>query len=320
MNQTNKKPTKTTSKTATPLSQKTNEKSLVIPNTIIKLTIPKLDAQKAYQKALKKLAKTIKLDGFRKGNVPAKIAEESLNPQQIIENALQLVVPEIYLNEIKKSGKTPITYPEFNPISLKKGEDWIIEAHIAEQPKINLKSYKSIVKKAQKQAIKEIEKAIATEKKSKKDDKNNLKTPTNEEKKNLTLQIIYRELITEIKPEIQELLVKEEVRFDLEDLSHRLKHMNITFEKFLEHRKMNFEQLSNELAIVALGRIQMTFLINEIAKEEKITVEKKDINAELEKVEDKILREKQKNDPKYIDWMNHKILRQKVADYVLTIK
>ncbi|MBU0975040.1 hypothetical protein KKD03_05065 [Patescibacteria group bacterium] len=306
-------------------------KTLIVPNTVIKLTIPKKDAELAYKKALKKLAKKIKIDGFRKGNVPAKIAEESLNPQQIIEDALQIIVPEIYVAELKKSGKQPLTRPEFNPISLEKGKDWLLEAYIAERPKIDLKSYKTIIKKAQKQAVKEIDAQIKANKeaakkheKECKDDKHKHKhkpaKPTVNEEKNFTLQFIYKELVEGIKPEIQELLIKEEVHYDLDNLSLKLKDMNLPFEKFLEHRKMTFEQLSSELATGALGRLQMSFIINEIATTEKITVEKADLDTEFEKISDKKLRKQQEADPRYIDMMNQTILRQKVDDYLLSIK
>lgn len=305
------------------------KETLITPNTVIILTIPKKEAELAYTKALKKLAKKIKVDGFRKGNVPAKIAEESLSPQQIIEDALQIVVPKIYTEELKKSGKKPLTHPEFNPISLEKGKDWVLEAYIAERPKINLKSYKETIKKAQKQAAKEIELQIksmqeATKKHEAecKDDKHKHEAtmPTSEEKEGFTLQFIFKELIENIKPEIQELLVKEEVRYDLDSLNQRLKDMNIAFEKFLEHRKMTFEQLSNELAAGALGRLQTSFIINEIAETEKISVEKADFDLEMAKITNEKVRKEREIDPRYIEMVGQTILRQKVADYILKIK
>ena len=310
-------------------TKNTPKKPLIAPNTVIKLTIPKKDAELAYKKALTKLAKKVKIDGFRKGNVPAKIAEESLNPQQIIEDALQIVVPEIYTRELKKSGKQPLTYPEFNPISLEKGKDWVIEAYIAEKPKVDLKSYKTAIKKAQKQAVADIKAQIkATHEAAKKhekeckDDKHKHESsePSDDEKKNFTLQIIYKELIENIKPEIQELLVKEEVRYDLDNLSHKLKDMNIPFEKFLEHRKMTFEELSSELAAGALGRLQVSFIIDEIAKTEKITVEEVDLKNEFAKITDKKIRKQQEADLRYKNMISQSILRKKVTDYILTIK
>lgn len=305
------------------------QKPLITPNTVIKIVISKEIADQAYKQALKKLAKKIKVDGFRKGNVPAKIAEESLNQQQIIEDALQIIVPKIYSEELIKSGKKPLTPPEFVPISLEKGKEWVLEAHIAERSKVNLESYKNSVKKAQKQALKEIEEQIkeskiAAEKHLKEskvhDHEHEPTEPTKDERRNFTLRVIYRELIKSIKPEVQELLVKEEVRYDLDNLSHKLKDVNVTFEKFLESRKITFEELSTELAAGALARLQTSFIINEIATTEKIKVEKTDLDAEFEKISDKKTREQRKIDPRYIDMIGQNILREKVANFLIATK
>lgn len=306
-------------------SSKKQEKPLISANTVIKLTIKAKDAQEAYNKALKKLAKSVKADGFRKGKVPAKVAEELLKPEAIIEEALQIVIPELYTNELKKSGVKPLTYPEFNPVSLEKGKDWIVEAYVAQRPEINLKGYEKMVKKAQKDAQKELEKqAKELEKhiKESKDEKHNHShdKPSEEEKKNFVIQFIYKELVSNIKPEIQELLVKEETRYDLEQLAKQLKQFNIPFEKFLAQRQMTFEQLSNELAAGALARLQTAFIIDEIAKNAKLSVEKVDIDKEFAKITDKNLKKQQESDPRYIEMMSQTILRQKVADHLFSLK
>lgn len=315
---------KTITKTNKKAPVKKAEKSLIAKNTVIKLTVPAKDAAAAYNKALTKLAKKIKVDGFRKGKVPAKVAEESLNPESVIQEALQIAIPALYTKELEKSGLKPLTYPEFNPISLEKGKDWIVEAYIAQRPEINLKGYEKIAKKAQKDANKELKKQVADAKKHAeecKDDKHQhgKAEPTDQEKKDYILQYIYRELVIGLKPEIQELLVKEETKFDLENLGKQLKQYNIPFEKFLEQRKMTFEQLSNDLAASALARLQTAFVIDEISKSAKLTVGKEDIETAFEKVTDEKLKKQQQSDPRYIEMMSQTILRQKVAAHLLSI-
>lgn len=327
-NQKTKKSTKSTkvstSQNKTVKSEKT-EKPLISANTVVILTIPAQDATTAYEKALNKLAKKINAPGFRKGKVPAKVAEEHLKPEAIFEEALQILIPDRYTAEIKKLGLKPLTYPEFNPVSLEKGKNWVVEAHIAQRPKIELKGYEKIVSKAQKDAEKELDKQIADLKKhveeSKGEEHNHSHAePTEQEKKDYIVQFIYRELISTLKPQIQELLIKEEARFDLENLARQLKQFNIPFEKFLEQRKMSFEQLSNELAAGALARLQIAFLIDEIAKNANLTVAKSDLEAAFAKVTDEKLKKQQESDPRYIEMMEQTILRQKVADHLLALK
>lgn len=318
-----KKTIKTTKKTDAP--ETITEKPLISANTIITLTIPAKEAQAAYNKALAKLAKKVSVAGFRKGKVPAKVAEENLKPETIIEESLQIVIPALYTEELKKSGHKPLTYPEFNPISLEKGKDWVVEAYIAVRPEINLKGYEKIVSKAQKDAEKELDKQIAEMKKHVEESKgeehaHSHAEPSEQEKKDFITQFIYKELVQHIKPQIQELLVKEEARYDLENLAKQLKQFNIPFEKFLEQRKMTFEQLSNELAAGALARLQIAFIIDEIAKTAQLTVEKTDLDAAFAKITDKNLKKQQETDPRYIEMMSQTILRQKVAEHLHNLK
>ena len=315
-----KKTTKVTKKTET-----TTEKPLISANTVITLTIPAKEAESAYNKALTKLAKKISVAGFRKGKVPAIVAEENIKPETIIEESLQIVIPALYTKELQKSGHKPLTYPEFNPISLEKGKDWVVEAYIAVRPEIDLKGYEKIVTKAQKDAQKELEKQVAEMKKHVEESKgeehaHSHAEPTEQERKDYVTQFIYRELVQNVKPQIQELLVKEETRYDLENLAKQLKQFNIPFEKFLEQRKMTFEQLSNELAAGALARLQIAFIIDEIAKTAKLTVEKSDLDAAFAKVTDKNLKKQQETDPQYLEMMGQTILRQKVADHLHNLK
>ncbi len=318
-----KKTTKIAKKTIAP--EATTEKPLISANTVITLTIPAKVAEAAYSKALTKLAKKVSVAGFRKGKVPAKVAEENLKPEAVIEESLQIVIPALYTEELKKSELKPLTYPEFNPISLEKGKDWVVEAYIAVRPDINLNGYEKVAVKAQKDAQKELEKQMAEMEKHVEESKGEEHShshaePTEQEKKDYIVQFIYRELVQTIKPQIQELLVKEETRYDLQNLAKQLKQFNIPFEKFLEQRKMTFEQLSNELAAGALARLQIAFVIDEIAKTAKLSVEKTDLDAAFAKVTDENLKKQQETDPQYLEMMSQTILRQKVAEHLLNLK
>lgn len=316
------------------LMKKTNTKTenqaetLIAQNTVLTLTIPASDAQKAYAKALNKIARNIKIAGFRKGKVPAKIAEESVDNTAIIEEALKQLLPTAYEELVKKENKKPLTYPDIKPVSIEKDKDWTLEVHIAERPTIDLKDYKKEIKSALKSSVAELEKTLKeqkekfaeAQKEAKTEEKKEFQEPTDADKESFMVQFVYSELLKTLKPQIQELLVKEEVRYDLDDLVHRLKHMNIELEKFLEYRKMTFEDLSSEMAASALGRLQLAFLIDEIAKKEDLKVEDKDLDEAFAKVTDPDLKAQREKDPNYIAMMSQTLLRKKVADFILSLK
>lgn len=319
------KKTKKTVATSVKTAEKSSEKPLISANTVLILTIPAETATQSYKKTLHKLAKNLKTSGFRKGKVPADVAETMLGEERIIQDALELCVPDAYRAAVTEKKIQPLTYPEFNPVSLKKGEAWVLEAHVAEKPTITVTGYKEVAKKALKAAeieLKKQEKELAdhvAEAAKKGETHNHAHEITDQQKREHRLQAVYTALIQHSKPEIPELLVKEETRYDLENVSYRLKQMNISFEDFLKHRNMSFEQLSTELAAGALGRLQATFIISAIAEAEKIQITQKDIDATIEQTADKKLQEQQKADPRYQSMLTETLLRQRVADHLLSL-
>ena len=188
------------------------ENSLLSPNTSITITLKKEVVKKKYNEVLKSLSKKIKLDGFRKGAVPIKIAEEHIGQAKIIEYVLEELVPDAYKKTVADSKKAPITRPEFSVTSTEIGKDWILEAHFAELPEVSIKKYETHVKAGAKNAKKALaeSKKEAKEKTKSKDDKEEKKvTPlTPEQEKETKLQHIFREMVTQLKPKVPELLLK----------------------------------------------------------------------------------------------------------------
>lgn len=297
-------------------TKKSDEKPLIIDNTILQIEIDAKTASHAYHEAIEHMAKHLKTAGFRKGKVPTNVAESMLKQEDVIQHALEHIVPDAYKAAVEKSGKEPLTQPEFRIVSANKGEAWKLEAHIAEAPTIDLKNYKKIAKEARKQAEKGLAEQEKTAKKEKKDE---FKPATQEQKDGAIVQKIYQQLLSDIKPQIAELLVKEEIRADFGNLRRQLEQMKIELEKFLELRKMTMDDLTNQLAAEALGRLQLSFLIAALAREAKVTVEQSDLDAAIEKITDPELKKQQSSDPMYRQLLAQTILRRKVAEHLLSL-
>lgn len=308
-------------KKATKDTSTTTEQSLIAPNSSLTITIAPEKAQEAYDKTVAKLAKNVKLPGFRPGKVPAKIAQEQLNPEYVIEKALQLVLPEAYEAAIKESGKKPISYPEFKAISVDAGQPWQVEAQFAEDPQIDVKQYKKISATTLKEAKKEWEKQIKEADKAKKDDdKSTEQTPEAkkaQEREFLTQQI-YAALVKEIKPQIPEILVKQEAQYEVDQLIKQLNMFNMKLEDFLSRRNVTFEAFSSEVTGTALSRLQITFLLGGITKEAKLTVSDEEIQKALAENTDKEFVAKEKDNPEYLSYLKETLLRQKVVDHLLS--
>lgn len=319
---------------AKPTSKKNSKKSapksgvgeLIAANTVVKLTIPWKQVDQNYQQALKELSKQVKAQGFRKGKAPAKMAEQVIGKAKLVEKTLDRVLPAVYRETITAQQKRPLTNPEFKPISLEEGKDWVIEAMIAEPPQFKLGKYQTTVEEANKNAQVEIKKVEKQQTKTKKNNKKETKqatTPqelTTEQKKEATLRIIFTKLVSTIKPQIPELLLRQETRRELNDLVNNLSHMSLKLDGYLQQRNLTFEQLSSELAAVALGRLQLDFILGAIAQEQKFVIPPQEIKLQIAKIKDKKVRQTVEKDGRYTSQLELTLVRQKVIDYLLSLK
>ena len=135
-----------------------------LSDTKVELTISlgKDELASAEQVALTKLAKTVKVPGFRKGKVPASVAIKHVNPealsQQTLEDALSKAVAEAYTKEdIHALDRPAVEIKKYVPGSLL---DFTAEAEIL--PKVTLGDYKKLKTTAAKVTVtaKEVDEII----------------------------------------------------------------------------------------------------------------------------------------------------------------
>lgn len=110
------------------------------------------DAEKV---ALTKLSKTVKVDGFRKGKVPASVAAKHVNPQelqeQLLDDAISKAVAESFLAEkIQALDRPTVDIKKYVP-----GESLEFTAEVDVLPKVTLGDYAKLTAKADKVSIKD---------------------------------------------------------------------------------------------------------------------------------------------------------------------
>ena len=82
---------------------KTTVKKLSDTKVQLSVSLEPSELAAAEQVSLAKLARNIKVPGFRKGKVPASVAAKHVSPsalqEQILENAISKAVAEAFINE-----------------------------------------------------------------------------------------------------------------------------------------------------------------------------------------------------------------------------
>jgi len=123
---------------------KTTVKHLSDTRVLVTITLGAAELEAAEQVALKKLAKNVKVDGFRKGHVPIAMIKKNVDPnelgQETVENALSRAVAEAYLAEDLQALERPeVEIKKFVP-----GESLEFTAEGDVLPKVTLGDYKKL--------------------------------------------------------------------------------------------------------------------------------------------------------------------------------
>lgn len=320
---------KTTNKPAQE-TKKDEKKSMIAPNESVKIVLEWSSVDALYKKALNKFAKNVKAEGFRVGRAPLAIVEQKVGFEKIADEVLRELLPEAYTKQIEKENKKPITSPEFNPISLKKGEDWSLEAFFSVLPEVKLGDYKKVAKKAKVEALEFIKKRNEEIKKEAEahekgehghdHDHEHSHQPLGEnEIKEINLQHIFRDLVAEFAPAIGELLLRQETQAEYERLLEQLKQYNISPEDYMQRRGVTIEQLSQELAGTVLSRLQLDFIMAAISQAEKLEATDEEVQKELLQITNLKMRQEIEKNQNYLTQIKANLLQRKTLDLLLAL-
>ena len=171
---------------------------------------------------------------------------------------------------------TPIITPHIHIEVFTEGTDIVFTAETCEEPKIVLGKYKDEVKK------------ITA--------KSKIIVPGKEEKK-ASLDEILEAALKTAKIVIPQILVESETSRLLSQMLDELKKLGLTLDQYLSSKKLDAEQLRNEYKKKAEQDLQLEFFLRSVADEEKITVEKEDIELALASIENPSEREEIMKNP-----------------------
>jgi len=136
---------------------KTSIKNISDTKVMVTITIDAENLAMAAQVATKKLARDVKVAGFRKGKTPIAVAAKNIDPnvlqEQTINDAISKAVAEVFLeNKIQALDRPVVEVKKFVP-----GEilEFTAEAEIL--PAIKLGNYKKLKVKVEKDAVKDSE-------------------------------------------------------------------------------------------------------------------------------------------------------------------
>ena len=112
-------------------------------NKKLKLVIPQAVYKNKIQNFYRKLAKDVKVPGFRKGKVPVSMLEKQYGPE-VKREALNELINEYVTNAIKEKDLKSVSAPRLLEVEGEEGTDIKVEASLEVLPEIEIKDYSSV--------------------------------------------------------------------------------------------------------------------------------------------------------------------------------
>ncbi|MEC0245004.1 trigger factor [Paenibacillus chitinolyticus] len=98
----------------------------------------------ALDRAFKKVVAKVNVPGFRKGKVPRSIFEKRFGIESLYQDALDIILPEAYMQAVQETGIEPVDRPEVDVEQFGKGQALKFKAKVAVKPEVELGDYKGI--------------------------------------------------------------------------------------------------------------------------------------------------------------------------------
>ena len=114
--------------------------------------------------------------------------------------------------------------------------------------------------------------------------KNHLLEHKNQEIDNKYLDEVLNKAISNMKVEINEEIIHDEIHRMINQYSEQLKMQGLTIEQYLEFTKLTMDDLEKEMHPEAERRIKERYLLEEVANLEKIDVTNEEVEEDLERI------------------------------------
>lgn len=110
----------------------------------LEMTAAAADLERARAIAMKRISKEVNIPGFRAGKVPAKIIENYVGEEALLQEALEEMIQDVYSAALDQTDIFPVDQPHIDVQNLKRGEEVKLSAKVTVKPEVKLGQYKGI--------------------------------------------------------------------------------------------------------------------------------------------------------------------------------
>ncbi|OGZ72100.1 MAG: trigger factor [Candidatus Staskawiczbacteria bacterium RIFCSPLOWO2_01_FULL_38_12b] len=139
---------------------KTSIKKLDKSQIEIQFELTAQEFAKYFDQAVLHLKEHVKMDGFRKGHVPANMVEEKIGKENILMEAGDLAVKWAYSKFVEEQKLEPIGDPDVQIKKIAKGSEFLFTVKVTVLPEVTLPDYKEMVSRVKQHDVLVTEKEI----------------------------------------------------------------------------------------------------------------------------------------------------------------
>jgi trigger factor len=110
----------------------------------INVEVPFDELKPNFDRAYSKLAKMVRIPGFRPGKAPARILESRLGRGAVLDEVVQEAIPAKYAEAISSGEVRPIGRPDIEVTKIEDGELLAFSAEVDVRPQIDIPAYDSL--------------------------------------------------------------------------------------------------------------------------------------------------------------------------------
>jgi trigger factor len=107
----------------------------------LEVTVGASEADRAYDRAYRRLQSRVTVPGFRRGHVPRPVLERHVGRAALREEALDLILSDSYSQALDAKDLEPIDRPQVEVIRFEEGEPFVFKATVEVQPEVKLGKY-----------------------------------------------------------------------------------------------------------------------------------------------------------------------------------
>lgn len=283
----------------------------------IKAELPWEEFEAYHGQAVADLAKELRLEGFRPGHVPPRVAEKYLSEEKVLVEMANRAIRDCYIKAVQEQNLQIIGEPKVEILKLAKANPFEFRIEVSLLPEIELPNYKEIAGTVERKAVavedKEVEDTINWLRESRKTSDGALREATDEfalslgdfqnmeslrvsvkeglqkEKEQKEKERLREEILEKIaksaKADIPFVLIEREKQAMLDRMKQGIAQtLRIEFDKYLEQVKKTEQELLESFSEEAEKRVKKYLVLRDISEKENVTVAAEEAEEEMNKI------------------------------------